>query len=107
MQTGDHSRRLAFPCRATYCLGGIPRTSLDVAGYGLMWRSAAPTVAGRGPASPSICRRWLPVWLPGISLASLTFGPDRKQYRPEIGLTTQRDGRIRENARRPADRRGN
>jgi hypothetical protein len=53
-----------------------------------MWRSAAPTVAGRGLVSPSISRRWLPVWLPGISLASLTFGPDRTQYRPEIGLTT-------------------
>ena len=60
---------------AAYCLGGIPRTSPDVAGCGLMWRSAAPTVAGRGSASPSICRRWLPVWLPGISLASLTSGP--------------------------------
>src|SRR5689334_7521946 len=44
---------------AASCLGGIPPTSPDVAGYGLMWRSAAPTVAGRGPASPSVCRRWL------------------------------------------------
>jgi hypothetical protein len=42
---------------APTALGGIPRTSPDVAGYGLMWRSAAPAVAGRGPASPSICRR--------------------------------------------------
>ena len=32
---------------------------------------------------------------PGISLASLTFGPTERSIDPEIGLTTQRDGRIR------------
>jgi hypothetical protein len=35
-----------------------------------------------------------------VSLANVRT--DRTQYRPEIGLTTQRDGRIRENARRAA-----
>jgi amino-acid N-acetyltransferase len=38
-----------------------------------MCRLPAPIVAGRGRASPDICRRWLPAWLPAISLASLTF----------------------------------
>jgi hypothetical protein len=37
--------------------------SPDVAGCGLTCRLAAPTVARRGLASPSICHCWLPVWL--------------------------------------------
>jgi integrase len=32
------------------------------------------TVAGRGLTEPGICGRWLPVWLPGISLATLMPG---------------------------------
>jgi hypothetical protein len=36
----------------------------------------APIAAGDRPASLGVCLRWLPVWLPGISLLSL-----RKQAR--------------------------
>ncbi len=45
----------------------------DAAGYRLMCRLAGITEAGRGLTSPSICDRWLPWWLPSISLASLKF----------------------------------
>jgi GNAT superfamily N-acetyltransferase len=38
-----------------------------------MCRLPAPIIAGCGRASPDVCRRWLPTWLPGVSLASLTF----------------------------------
>jgi hypothetical protein len=58
---------------AAYCLGGTSGPSPDGAGRGLMWCLAAPMVAGCGPAWPHACRRWLPDWLPGISLAPLTF----------------------------------
>ena len=43
------------------------------AGYDLTWRLAAVAMAGYGLAWPSSCGRWLPVWLPGISLATLMF----------------------------------
>ena len=46
---------------------------LEGAGRGLTWELAAAIMAGRGPARPYACGRWLPVWLPGISLATLTF----------------------------------
>jgi hypothetical protein len=59
--------------RASDCLGGIPPTSPDVAECGPTCRLAAPTVAGRGLLSLGVCHRWLPVWLPTISLAWLMF----------------------------------
>jgi hypothetical protein len=59
--------------RATYCLGGIPETRPDVAGHGLTCRSAEVIMAGRGLARLGACGRWLPDWLPGVSLATLMF----------------------------------
>src|SRR5271155_1749314 len=50
-----------------------PETRPDVAGRGLTCRSAAVIMAGRGLPQPHACGRWLPVWLPGISLAALMF----------------------------------
>ena len=47
----------------------------DVAWCGQAWVLAAARVAGRGLARPYACGRWLPVWLPGISLATLMFRP--------------------------------
>ena len=38
--------------------------SPDVARRGLARHSAAAIMAGRGPAWPCACGRWLPVWLP-------------------------------------------
>jgi hypothetical protein len=48
---------------------------LDAAECGLTCRSAAAIMAGRGLARPYVCGRWLPVWLPGISLATLMPRP--------------------------------
>jgi hypothetical protein len=59
--------------RGTYCLGGIPERWLAVAGCGLTCRSAVARMAGCGLAWPRACGRWLPVWLPGIWLATLMF----------------------------------
>ena len=61
------------PDRGTYCLGGIPVVSPEVARRGLACRSAAVIIAGCGLAWPCACGRWLPVWLPAISLAVLMF----------------------------------
>ena len=47
---------------------------LDIAWRGLTCRFVTPATAGRGLAWPQACGRWLPVWLPAISLAMLTFG---------------------------------
>src|SRR5207302_500659 len=58
---------------ATRCLGGTSERSPDGAWHGLVCRLAAPIMAGRGPAWPHACRRWLPDWLPRISLAMLMF----------------------------------
>jgi Acetyltransferase (GNAT) family len=60
------------PCHPTSCSEGTPPTSPDAAGRGLMCRLPAPIIAVRGRASPDICRRWLPSWLPRY-LARLTF----------------------------------
>src|SRR5207253_7746936 len=49
---------------AAYCLGGTSERSPDAAGRGLMCGLAAPIVANCGPASPRVCRCWLPSWLP-------------------------------------------
>ena len=38
-----------------------------------MWYLAAMIMADSGSAWPGNCRRWLPMWLPEISLSSLTF----------------------------------
>ena len=71
--------------RGTYCLGVIPETRPDVARRGLACRFAAMIMAGRGLMWPCACGRWLPVWLPIISLARLIFesrdpmrSPDRE-----------------------------
>jgi hypothetical protein len=60
---------------AAYYLGGTIQAWRDGAGRCCMSRSPAVTIAGRGWMLPDACRRWLPVWLPGISLAPLTFMP--------------------------------
>jgi hypothetical protein len=46
---------------------GASAASPDVAGCGLIGQLAAQTMAGCRLAWPDACRRWLPVWLPGIS----------------------------------------
>jgi hypothetical protein len=55
--------------------------------------------------------QYLPMLAPHLAPRNLVsfanVRPDRTQYRPETDLTTQRDGRIRENARRPAVLDGN
>ena len=38
-----------------------------------MWYLAALIVADSGSAWPGTCQRWLPMWLPGISLLLLMF----------------------------------
>jgi len=48
-------------------------TPLDVAQCGLTCRPAAVIMAGRGLMRPCAWGRWLPGWLPGISLATLIF----------------------------------
>src|SRR6516164_3288531 len=63
---------------------------------------AVPSALGAGLRPVQEPNSLPPHLAPRTSLASLTFRPDRTQYRPETNLTTQRDGRIRENARRPA-----
>ncbi len=47
--------------------------SPDVVRCGPARRSAAVIMAGRGLAWPRTRGRWLPVWLPGITLATLMF----------------------------------
>jgi hypothetical protein len=56
--------------------------SPEVARHGLACRSAAVIMAGRGPAWPCACGRWLPVWLPAISLAVLMFECSLTEARP-------------------------
>ena len=46
--------------------------SLGGAACRLIWHLAAQALAACGPASPCAYGCWLPTWLPGISLASLT-----------------------------------
>src|ERR1022692_239960 len=70
---------------AAYCLGGMIRAWLDAAGHGRMRYLPAAAIAGQGWMSPGACRRWLPVWLPGISLAPLR---SRHSYLP--GTLAQR-----------------
>jgi hypothetical protein len=60
--------------RATYCSGGTFPTSPDIAWCRLTSAPAAAKIAGRSLTSPGDGGRWLPVWLPGISSATLTFG---------------------------------
>jgi len=45
----------------------------DVAERCLTCRSAETRIAGRGLVWPRASGRWLPTWLPGISLATLMF----------------------------------
>jgi hypothetical protein len=58
--------------RGTYCLGGTFEAWPHSAGCSLTCRLAPARLAGRGLARPRICGRWLPVRLPGFSLATLT-----------------------------------
>jgi hypothetical protein len=48
--------------------------SPDVAQCRLTSALTAAKIAGRSLTSPYAGGRWLPVWLPGISLAMLTSG---------------------------------
>ncbi len=65
--------------RGTYCLGGSPVTPPDVAGRGLTCRFVRVIMAGCGLEWPHASARWLPVWLPGISLAALMFDCSRHE----------------------------
>src|SRR6266571_6846560 len=58
--------------RGTYCLGGTFEVWPYGAGRGLTCRSAIGETAGYSLAWPRACSRWLPVRLPGFSLATLT-----------------------------------
>jgi hypothetical protein len=55
------------------------------AGYRLTCRLDVQAVAGCGLMRPRICGRWLPVWLPGISLATLIFGCSNSAQPPPRG----------------------
>ena len=57
----------------TFRFSGAYAASLHVAGCGLTGDLAGETVADCRLMWPDACRRWLPVWLPKISLAPLTF----------------------------------
>jgi hypothetical protein len=56
--------------------------SPEVARRGLACHSAAVIMAGRGLVWPCACGRWLPVWLPAISLAALMFECSRPEADP-------------------------
>jgi hypothetical protein len=71
--------------------------SLEVARRGLAGLSAAMIIAGRGLAWPCACGRWLPVWLPAISLAVLMFGCSW----PEADPVSPADDPIRLSQTRP------
>jgi Helix-turn-helix domain len=68
--------------------------SLDGAGCGLTCRSGGVIMAGCVLPRPCVCGRWLPVWLPGISLAALMFSdahgprpiPAHKPSQRQLGL---------------------
>ena len=69
-----------------------PDVAFSCTGSGWTWPGAA---------------QYLPLLAPCLAPQNLisfaNVRSDRTQYRLETDLTTQRDGRIRENARRPAD----
>jgi hypothetical protein len=70
----------------TFCMPYRPRLSLDAAWRRHASRSPAPILAPCGLTLPGACRRWLPTWLPGNSLAALTSGRrNRAAGRPETG----------------------
>jgi len=54
----------------------------DVTGRGQTCRFAEVILAGRDPTRPCAGGRWLPVWLPGIWLATLMFGRSRPWIPP-------------------------
>lgn len=55
------------------CLGGTFEVSPHSAGCSLRCRLTVPAAAGHGLMEPEICGHWLPVRLPGISLATVMF----------------------------------
>ena len=66
----------------TSCMPYTFRPLPDSAGQGPAWCSPAATLAVRRPAWPDTGRRWLPTWLPRISLASLMFDNSNKVMGP-------------------------
>ena len=86
----------------------LRRHSPDVAGRRRVWPDVAFSCTDSGWTWPGVAQ-YLPTLAPRLAPRNLVSFANvrtyRTQYRPEIGLTTQRDGRIRENARRPAVRR--
>ena len=50
----------------------------------------AATIAGRDWVSPDVCRRWLPVWFPVISLARLTLMPHLPTEDAGVAVATAR-----------------
>jgi hypothetical protein len=58
----------------TFCMPYRPEPSLDGAGRRRASRLPAVILARCGLRLPGACRRWLPTWLPGKSLAALTSG---------------------------------
>src|SRR6516225_9182365 len=68
----DFPARNGHPARDIQGLGGTFPTSPDVAQCRLTSALAAAKIAGRRLTSPYAGGRWLPVWLPGLPLATLT-----------------------------------
>jgi len=68
-----------------------------------VWPDVAFSCTDSGWTWPGVAQ-YLPLLAPRLAPQNLiscaNVRPDRAQYRPETDLTTQRDGRIRENARR-------
>jgi hypothetical protein len=67
--------------------------SRDAAEHGLTCCSARPMTADCGPAWPSTCHCWLPVWLPGGSPSSQVFeswnvAPNPDPLLPALPLTS-------------------
>ena len=54
-----------------------------------MCRLAALMATGCGLAQPNVWRRWLPGWLPAISLASLMFEPSNIVSNPRQACSAQ------------------
>src|SRR5438552_1269076 len=83
----------------------LRRHSPDVAGRRRVWPDVAFSCTDSGWTWPGVAQ-YLPTLAPHLAPRNLVsfanVWPDRTQYRPETDLTTQRDGRIRENARRAA-----
>jgi hypothetical protein len=90
----------------TFRFSGASAASLHIAGQGLMGHLAAETMARRRLVWLDICRHWLPVWLPKISLASLTFAVVATEWLNARHRPCEGSRRCQLDADDQADRRG-